>query len=409
MEHQNYANSVKEYIKKSENSLEQAKKDEEELKSLKIFMEKSQEQLKLLTEENDKNININNELKEKISELEKELEDSKASKETLAQSQSDIESKIKSVEQYQIELKKKEDLILNYEKKFDDLEESEQQAYEKQKNAEEKATKFEKTMEKMKKEMDEIRKENENLAFERATENNLFSQERLDFKKAVQISEKTIVHLNKEKTSLETKIIDLQNKLDKAAKKLQTKEIQTDISGSISDNKSGENPENDALTKIKTKLLQKEEELHTANQYSSSLLQEVKKLQEKIAELQENSTNFEKKFTEQTQKLTNLETINQKLISENAELKKRREMAVMEITKLTEQISRKGGVAKPKDAPRHMSEAVISTSAQQAKKSLTPEQELIMYTKKELDVLYKELIRSIFRDPKDSIFHFRFY
>jgi hypothetical protein len=35
-------------------------------------------------------------------------------------------------------------------------------------------------------------------------------------------------------------------------------------------------------------------------------------------------------------------------------------------------------------------------------KELTMEQEIILSSKKELELLYKELIKSIFRDPEDS-------
>eukprot|EP01022_Parablepharisma_sp_SALTPOND_P028513 TRINITY_DN71082_c0_g1_i1.p1 TRINITY_DN71082_c0_g1~~TRINITY_DN71082_c0_g1_i1.p1 ORF type:complete len:523 (+),score=83.11 TRINITY_DN71082_c0_g1_i1:725-2293(+) len=348
-----FSASCKEYQKKVEERLEAAKKDEEELKSLKIYVDKCQEQLKLLTEENDKTIGLNNDLKDKVAELEKEVVELRAFKESVDSSQLGMDPKQKIIEQLQSDVKKKDELILNYEKKFEEFEEDTQDATGKFKAAEDRVVKLEKQVEKQKREMEEIRKENENLAFEKASEASTFSQDRIEFKKAASIAEKTISHLTKEKNSLEAKLALLQEKVEKSTKKGLAKETQTETS--FTEDK-GNHITGDEKSRLKSKLLQKEEELYTANNYSASLLQELKKMQDKFNQLQARDVGIERLLDEKVKMYQQLEREKNALLEENIELRKRRELAVSEITKLTQQISRKN--TKPREAGRHLSEAV---------------------------------------------------
>ena len=359
-EHSAFAASWKEYQKKVEEKFEAAKKEEEECKAIKAYMDKCQEQLKLLTEDNDKTIGLNNELKDKVSELEKALAEANENPKTSPEKQNaELEEKQNQIVQLQEEISKKDDLIMNYEKKFEEFEEGSQDAFGKWKISEDKVTKLEKMIEKQKKEMEEIRKENENLALERASETNTFAQERAEFKKTASISEKIIAHLTKEKAALESKLSVLQDKADKAIKKTISKETQTESSAAASAEKEIHG-ETDAIGKIKAKLLQKEEELHTANNYAASLLQELKKMQDKFIQLQSRDSILDKLLDEKTKAGQQAEREKGALAQENAELKKRREMAATEITKLTQQITRRS--SKPREAGRHLSEAVLCSS-----------------------------------------------
>ena len=151
-----------------------------------------------------------------------------------------------------------------------------------------------------------------------------------------------------------------------------------------------------------------QDKLNTANHYSIELSTELKSLQLKYSKLQKQNSEFEKKESERTNLIKSIENEKVVLIKENADLKKRRELAMNEIKKLNEQISKKG--PKSKGGPRNMSAAVIIINIQvvgsrqmsNGSKELTLEQEIILSSKKELDLVYKELIRAIFCDTKDS-------
>ncbi|MDR3582455.1 MAG: hypothetical protein P4L67_04250 [Candidatus Pacebacteria bacterium] len=377
-----------------EERLDAGKKADEEVKAVKSYVEKLEQRLKELTEENNKTIDQSNDMRGKMAELQKELDESRAEKQRMVFAQQDGQTK--AADQLSGELKKKDEIIINYEKKFEEMEEAEQNALMKTKQAEDKIAKVEGMMERVKREMEEVRKENERLALERASEANTFMQERIEFKKAISVSEKTIMHLMKEKMAFEGRFTQEKERNERYSKKMMNKEVQTETEESP---KKSLSTEEDPVERLKAKLLQKEEELHTANNYSGSLLQEFKKMQERLTQSLQRCSDLEKAVDDKAKAVQHAERENVKLNEMVADLKKRRESAASEITKLTQQMARRTSKP-PREAGRHMSEAVIGTQA--ANKGLTMEQELILSTRKELDLLYKELIRSIFTDSKPT-------
>ena len=207
--------------------------------------------------------------------------------------------------------------------------------------------KLKKQIERQKGVIEEMRMEQEALALEKANEANKFSQEKTELRKAIAISERTISHLMKEKSLYEARNSHLQAKLDKTSSKVFSKETQTEYI-EMTNIKSIEDKE---------KLIMQQDKLNTANHYSIELSTELKSLQLKYSKLQKQNSEFEKKESERTNLIKSIENEKVVLIKENADLKKRRELAMNEIKKLNEQISKKG--PKSKGGPRNMSAAVI--------------------------------------------------
>ncbi len=314
--------------KSSGEKLEAAKKSEEELKTLRPYVEKLQSQLKELTEENSKTIDENNHTKERLADLQKQLEEGAGS-----------------------EVAKKDEIIANYEARFEALEEQSQKAVQSVRQAEEKVARLEGALQKQQREMEEVRKENERLALDRAGDANAFTQERLQFRKAVTVSEKTIVHLTKAKQELEERI--RKETAAAAAEKpcrvpSAEDEAQTDP---FEDH-------TETMERQKALLLQKEEELHTANNYSSTLIVELKSMKERISQMQARSEEQEKTLRENAAALERAAEESRTLSEENTDLRRRRESAAAEIARLSQQAVRSKG--KPQyDAGRHLSDAVL--------------------------------------------------
>jgi chromosome segregation ATPase len=346
-----YSESCKEYYKKAEEKLEIAKKNEEDLKGLQAYMEKVQGQLQALNENNDKSITFSNELQNCVRELSEEVKSCKELNERL---EKELEEKKLKVDKLEEEMKKKNELIEQYEKRFDELEEGAQNSAQKMNSSEEKVLKLEKLVEKQKKELEDLMRDNESIALKKVSNTNEFAQERLELKKAITVAERTISHLIKEKNCLELKYGLLQRKLDKTSIKYLSKETQTDTGSAKTNDINLSNGEAGRLNK---RLVQKEEELKTAKEFAHSLSEEFAGVQQKLQRMQEQKTMSEKQLEEVQKILKRIEGEKGILMKENSDLKRRREQANSEITKLTQKITRKS--SKVRAGSKTASQAVI--------------------------------------------------
>jgi len=307
-----FAESCKEYQKKLEERLENAMKNEEELKILQGYIEKLQVQLQTLNENNDKSIALNNELQNRARDLSNEVNICKEINDKL---QPEFEEKKLRVEKIEAELKTKEELIHQYDKKFYELKVKTQQKID---SSEEKIAKLEKVIEKKKKEIEDLIRENGSITFNA----NELAQERVELKKEIIIAERTISHLAKEKNSLELKYSSLQSKLNKSNIKVLTKEVQTDY-------------------EVNSMLLQKEEELKAAKEFANLLSEKLDNVRQRLGKIEEQNKINEKLLDETRNYIKTLEYERDLLITENKDLKERRERANTEITKLRENITKK--------------------------------------------------------------------
>ena len=89
--------------------------------------------------------------------------------------------------------------------------------------------KLNKQIERQKDLIEKIRQNYDKLLLLKTTEANSFSQERIELKKSIVVSEKTINHLMTEKSSMQSQLKILQGKLDKNSRKLTSVETQTEI------------------------------------------------------------------------------------------------------------------------------------------------------------------------------------
>jgi DNA repair exonuclease SbcCD ATPase subunit len=312
-----FATSARELIKKVEDRSEVLKKEDEEQKML------------------------NNQLKENIEELTKEIEELIKEIEKLRSNESEIirirgeyEDAKKHIEQLKAELIAKSETITNNEKQIETLSVSIQNNSETFKVEE---TKLKKQIERQKGIIEEMRQENEQCALEKASEANKHSQEKTELKKALSISERTISHLRNEKSVFEANQLYLKKKLDKVGNKVITKETQTeDILV----------PKVDGVLESEGLNTRLQEELHVANKHSVSLTNELKLVQSKYAQLQGLNSELRKQNSEKTKLLEQIEKEKAGLMKENIDLKKRREQAMSEISKLTQKVQKK--VSKPK-------------------------------------------------------------
>ena len=343
--------SCNDYHNNVETKLKVANSNEEELKSLRVYMEKSQKQLQALSESNDKSIDLNNELQNKVLDLNNEITKHKTE---VSELQNKLEELNKEKEKLMTDIKKKDELIVEYDKKFDEFEEGAQNSQDKSKTTEEKAEKLEKIVEKQKKEIETLRRDNENMALEKITDINEFAQEKIELKKAISISEKNIAHLTREKNSLELKYGLIQRKLDRYNLKCCNKEVQTE-SSDIGDDKSYTRKDED--TKFTSKFMLKEEELKAAKAYINSLSEELNKVQAKLEKVQNVNSEYERKLQESEILLKQIKEEKELLAKQNQDLNRRREQATSEISKLTEKVNRRS--SKGRVAGKTASQAVI--------------------------------------------------
>jgi len=297
-------------------------------KALNSTIENLQAQLKELVKENTKMNASNYELKSRIEQLKKENETYKQNESKMKLM---LERMSKEVMELQDEAKQSDQTILEYEKDFDEFEKEAEETNNKIEEAEKKIIKLEELVKKLTQEIKEARSETETVALEKASSLNTFTQEKLELKKTICISEKTISYLSKEKTTLETKISFLQKSLDKFNKNMESKEAQTD---------NAEYVKEEVIAILEEKLAKKEEELKKVNGCSSSLFEEIRKLQEKVTVLQTKNFTLQETVNGNANKLKEVEGERSLLAVENKDLKRRRERAKSEIKKLQNEITR---------------------------------------------------------------------
>ncbi len=393
-----------EYLKKAEERVEDARKLETEHELLRVHNEKLQDQQRQMVEENDAIINVSNGLKGRVAELEKELDSLK---------QSSIQQE-KFVEQLKTDLKKKGKIILEYDEKFEQLEERMQDAAGRQRNTQTKASTMDEQLSKLQKEMDSLRKENESLLLAKEKEASATSQERLELRKAIDILEKNLSHLSKEKAELEHRASAERFRPDRIPRKFLHKEVQTDRSHHVVvpsvDSKTPR-----ALQQPRTAAT---EDPASVQKYAEALKGELEAVRAKFAAGNAKIEELERKLSERGKQEGTVQDEFRRIQSENVDLKKRREAATQEINKLTQQLIRRGsrlGEGTPSSAMakevkdgkviRHMSEAVISTRDSKGARAMTGEQEIILGAKKELEMLYKDFIRCVFHDNGAGTIH----
>lgn len=374
---------------------------------LKTHNEKYQQQIKEMNDENDRNVNLSNELKVHLSDLQDKLKEEEGNKEKIAQFQEQIKKGYEYVGNMQSEMKSKDETIEEYENELDQYEKEAEEANKYQKIDREKIAELETKIQKLQKESDLVRKENERIEMERAVEDNKKANEILELKKAASILEKNVLHLTNEKLEIQKQLIQEKERYSKVIKKIANKESQTLISGSQMFAKSLQS-DTDLIEKLQSKLVQKDEELNKAQTFANNINQEFIKSKDKLINTQANLEKLETIIEEKHKIILDLEEEKKKLFEANTDLAKRRETAKTEITKLTQQIHRQSSKApKPEDAKhskigQHISEAVISSQSHNNTQPMTFEKELILNTKKELDLFYKDLIKSIFSENKEG-------
>jgi chromosome segregation ATPase len=389
-----------------EDRLELNRKEEEELSVLKVHFEKSQSQMKQMVEENDKLVSLNNELKAQINELNDKLKEKEGQEDKLHLSNEEISRQKELIERLESDIKSKEALLAEYDKQFDEFEKSNEDNKSTEAGMKQRFRDTEMKIEKLQKEADSVRKENERIEMERAVEEAKINQERLEFKKATSILDKSIFHLTKEKLDLEARLLKEKEK-SSINRKATNYEVQTNIAGSHMFSKSLQH-DTEAIEKLQSKLMIREEELYKAQIFANNANFELVKLKEKNIGMQCSINKLEANLEEKSKVIHALDEDKKKLTEAISDLMKRRESAKTEITKLTQQIVRQssrgpgGEDSKRTKISQHISEAVIGSQPQS--QGLSFEKELILNTKKELDLLYKELIKSIFSENKEGTY-----
>eukprot|EP01022_Parablepharisma_sp_SALTPOND_P004103 TRINITY_DN1179_c0_g1_i1.p4 TRINITY_DN1179_c0_g1~~TRINITY_DN1179_c0_g1_i1.p4 ORF type:complete len:530 (+),score=59.40 TRINITY_DN1179_c0_g1_i1:19181-20770(+) len=355
-------NPLADFIKKAEEKVEQSQKQEVECELLKNHNEKLQEQHRQMVEENDTTITLNNELKAKISELTKELNGLKEKLEEVDTLKQSLTASQKTIDHLRDTIKKKDKIIIEYDDKFEQLEEQMQNAIGERRTTQSKASTLDLQLGKLQREIEELRKENESLLLSKEKEASIIAQERLDNKKAFGVLEKNIAHLSKEKAELEQQLNGEKPKIERS-KKYSSREVQT-----VCDLKRPED------FSIKEKLVQREDESIKVQKYAASLKEELDQTVEKLSITGQKMTELKRYLESKEAECESTKTEIANLKAENAELKKRREAAATEINKLTLQLvkrnSRLGGESTPnnikhKDGTkvvRHLSEAVFDST-----------------------------------------------
>ena len=342
------------FLKKAEEKMEQSRKQEVEYELLKTHNEKLQEQHKQMVEENDTTISLNNELKDKLETLRKEMESDNPKFSEIESLKNTIAVNQKITDQLKAEIKKKDKLIAEYDEKFEMLEEQMQNAVGETRSSQTKASSLDSLIAKLQKEIDDLSKENEALLLSKEKEATAIAQERLDHKKNIGVLEKSITHLNREKTELEHKLATEKPKMDRGAKKAVSKETQTDPI-----KKSDE-------SELKSKVGQREDEIGKLQKYASSLKGELGQTSDKAAAANLRLEEIHKAFADKEEECKALNESIKSLKAENTDLQKRREAAATEINKLTLQLVRRNSKPGRSETPdphskvgRHLSEAVI--------------------------------------------------
>jgi len=302
--------------------------------SAREVIKKLEDKFEALKKEDDEQKMLNNQLREKVEEFTKEVEKLRNNESEYIKIKGEYGEARRKIEQLQAELISKGKTISNNEKQIGTFNENIQNKSEVFKVEE---SKLKKQIERQKKIIDEMRQENEKCTLEKAAEAAKYSQEKTELKKSLATSERTILHLRNEKGILETNQLYLKKKLDKIEKKVTSKETQTeDILASKID------PQLDNKG-LHTKL---QEELHIASKHSINLMNELKQIQSKYSQLQELNSQLKKIDNERSKLFEQIEKEKAILIKENLDLRKRREQAMSEISKLTQKVQKKAPKAK---------------------------------------------------------------
>lgn len=249
----------------------------------------------------------------------------------------------KTIGQLEENIKQKDKIMIEYDERFDLMEERTQDV----------KGMSEVHLLKLQKEIEALRKENEELLLNKQKEANALMQERINNKKSLMILEKNIDCLFNEKAILENKLKNERMEIEKTSRRCISREVQTD---NIKINEGNS-----------TQLIRREQEIDNIQRYANSLKNDRDQAIEKLANANKKIEELKITLDERIIEVKKLQSENNLLKFENMDMKKRREAAITEIKKLNQQLKKKGGEdtgfrqkkrVDPK-IPRHISEAVI--------------------------------------------------
>jgi len=254
-----------------------------------------------------------------------------------------ISNSKKTVGQLEESIRQKDKIMMEYDERFDLMEEKTQGA----------KGVSELHLLRLQKDIEALRKENQELLLNKQKEANALMQERVNNKKSLMVLEKNITCLLNEKATLENK---LKMKMERGSKRCISREVQTD-SIRIS--------ESNFIQPVK-----REQEVDNIQKYANSLKNDRDQALEKLVNTNKKVEELKVVLEERVMEVKKLQSENNLLKFENIDMKKRREAATAEIKKLNLQLKKKGVISEEDKAdyrqkkranqniPRHISEAV---------------------------------------------------
>ena len=276
---------------------------ENEINQLKTQIATLSEQHEKDVQENDKVTALNHALQESLGDLSAEL---------LKFKQNLVLTEMKT------ELRKKNELVMEYEEKIEKIEERLRKLMG--------STRCEKGLEwelkQIEDKLDTFQKENAELAMRHEKEKGQFVQERIESKKALDILEKSVQHLHAEREELEKKA---RAKIERALKKYAHIAVQTE---SLT-----EEPNKEPVSKYKS-------EIARMLEHESLLCKELASLREKCSVLTLRSEDTARILSSKDEQLARVENAMNRLMGENIDLRKRREIAMLELNKLAQRARR---------------------------------------------------------------------
>ena len=286
-----------------------------------------QMQLKHMRDDNNTTIELNNDLTAKLSECTKVILEFKQSSMKMNE---ELSSHRKLVSDLKDSLNTKEKIIEDYDKRFEEMEEEVQTVVGEQHTNQ---IKVNSRLVQLQKEVKALHKEREELLLVNQKEASHIAQERIDTKKTIQIMEKNLECLVKEKAELEEKLNQAKSRPERKFQIIVDKEVQTEFPMKFNNDINGSNGNSSIANET--------------DMLAEQLIQANRKLKESSQILQKNE-----------KELQEMKSINTKLTLENVELRSRRAKAIAEMSKLAQErdSSQQRGKGRSK---RYSSEAVF--------------------------------------------------
>ncbi len=324
------------------------KKQEAELALLKTLNEKLQEQHNQVVEENDRFIFANNDLKAKLAGVIKEIDQCKRTAEELIRAKEDLVCKARLIEELNVDNEKKDTLIAEYEEKFERLEERMQETEDSARDYSARALDLDSKLTTLRGEVESLRRENALLQLTSEREAYRMSQERTEYRKATDMLRRGLAQSTREKAELEMRLGKKERQ-----RKFVASEAQTEGDTATSE---------DAMRKT------------------------VEATENTLAELRVRIEDREKVLRQKEFELASTAAQLSSSQCENAELRRKRAFAALEISKLNKRLAR-GAVCERTSAPSAQQEAA----------------KIIEGIKAEIAALHKDYIRLMFCSDRKGI------